>query len=176
MNFKSCPPFATTDHVSVHRQRVLVVDDDEFIRQINYEILLSAGYEVDVANDGAAAWDALQLQNYDLMVTDNQMPNLCGVELVEKIRNAGMTLPIIMATGNLPGEEFFQQHANQPIPTLLKPYTHTELLGTVEAVLCAANAGEDTVTLVPNWESQPTVFGLRLGPAKDFWLPIPKLS
>jgi PleD family two-component response regulator len=56
------------------RQRILVVEDDAVIRRVNVEVLTYSGYHVDAAEDGAAAWDTLQLSNYDLMVTDNDMP------------------------------------------------------------------------------------------------------
>lgn len=157
--------FASTeepDQTPVQRQRVLVVDDDFLIRRINSEILLSAGYDVDVAEDGSAAWDALQLHSYDLLLTDNQMPKVTGIELVRKVRDANLHLPIIMATGTLPGPELNRHHAHRPVLTLLKPYTHAELLGTVEAVMSLTIYGGEPVVLVPNWESQPQVFGLRL--------------
>lgn len=162
MKFPSPDLSAATDQVSSPRQSVLVVDDDEFIRRINYEILLSAGYDVDMAEDGSAAWEALQLRDYDLLVTDNQMPKVSGLELVQKIRDARLELPIIMATGSLPGADLNRHHPHRPVVTLLKPYTHIELLGTVEAVLTAALHNSMPPTLVPNWESQPLVFGLQL--------------
>ena len=149
---------------SIQRRRVLVVDDDEFIRRINAEILLSAGYEVDVAEDGSMAWDALQLHTYDLLVTDNRMPKMTGLELVGKIRDANLPLPIIMATGTLPCPELNCHHSHCPVVTLLKPYSPIELLGTAEVILTAATNGNQPVVLVPNWESQPQVFGLRLKP------------
>ena len=65
-------------------QRILVVDDDRMICQLNSDVLSAHGYIVDVAEDGADAWDALQFNTYDLMITDNSMPNLSGVELLKK--------------------------------------------------------------------------------------------
>ena len=66
------------------RQRILVVEDDAAIRRLNTEILTYSGYHVDAAEDGAVAWDALQQNNYDLMVTDNDMPKVTGVEFIRK--------------------------------------------------------------------------------------------
>src|SRR5579859_935677 len=80
-------------------RRILVVDDDADIRQLSTDVLIQHGYHVDAAEDGAAAWEALQLKRYDLLVTDNEMPKLSGVELLEKLHAARMALPIIMATG-----------------------------------------------------------------------------
>jgi DNA-binding response OmpR family regulator len=143
-------------------QRILVVDDEPLICRLNADILEDAGHLVDVAEDGAAAWAALQLKEYDVMVTDNQMPKSSGIELVTKIRTAGMVLPILMATGTLPEEEFTDHLWLQPFALLLKPYSLAELLGAVESLLPAPNNGCAPTVLVPNWECRPSVFGLRL--------------
>jgi CheY-like chemotaxis protein len=74
-------------------QRILVVDDEPLLRKLNAEIFTDVGYAVDVAEDGANAWDALQLHDYHLLVTDNQMPKMSGVELVVKVRQPGKSCP-----------------------------------------------------------------------------------
>jgi CheY-like chemotaxis protein len=115
-----------------------VVDDELTVRQLHARILLDAGYHVDAAEDGAAAWDTLQTKSYDLLITDNAMPKVSGIELIAKVRSAGMALPVIMATGAVPHEEFTRQPRLRPAATLVKPYTFAEFLGTVQSVLCGA--------------------------------------
>jgi DNA-binding response OmpR family regulator len=115
--------------------RILVVEDDGDVRRLNTEVLIHSGYDVDAAADGAAAWDALIADSYDLMITDNSMPKLTGVELLKRLRSARMELPVIMATGILPTQEFIRSPWLQPAATLLKPYTVEALLETVSAVL-----------------------------------------
>ena len=115
--------------------RILVVEDDSTIRRLNTQILLRSGYEVDDVEDGAVAWDALQLNRYDLIITDHKMPRMSGVELIEKLRAARMALPVIMATGMLPKEEFARNPSLEPDATLIKPYTIYELLEKVQEVL-----------------------------------------
>jgi CheY-like chemotaxis protein len=117
--------------------RILVVDDEPYMRQCNAKMLTDAGYHVDAAENGAVAWNTLQEESYDLLITDNNMPKVTGVELIKKIRAAGMALPIIMATAVLPWEAFICRPQLQPAATLIKPYTHENLLGTVRKVLCA---------------------------------------
>jgi DNA-binding response OmpR family regulator len=126
--------------------RILVVDDDISIRQLHTSSLLRCGYEVDAAEDGAAAWEALGAATYDLLLTDNTMPKVSGVELLKKLRAARMSLPVIMATGSLPQEEFTRYPWLQPAATLLKPYTIEEMLRKVEEVL---QATDDTEQLAP---------------------------
>lgn len=143
-------------------QRILVVDDEPNIRQLSTEVLIQSGYEVDVAADGAAAWQALCADTYDLMITDNNMPKLTGVDLLKKLRSARMALPVIMATGTLPKEEFTRHPWLQPAATLLKPYTVEELLGTVTKVLRATVSAPGQIELLPDWRSEPSAGGLRL--------------
>ncbi len=126
---------------------ILVVEDDIAIRQLNTEVLLRSGYEVDGAEDGAAAWEALSADSYDLMITDNNMPKVSGVELLKKLRSARMALPVIMATGALPKEEFTRYPWLQPAAMLLKPYTIAELLRTVKKVLREAESTADVSQL-----------------------------
>ena len=118
--------------------RILVVEDEASIRQLTASVLTRSGYQVEATEDGAAAWNSLQLSNYDLLVTDNHMPKVTGLELLKKVRAARMALPVIMATGSLPDEEFARHPWLQPAATLQKPFTVEELLGTVQAVLRAA--------------------------------------
>ena len=116
-------------------QRILVVDDEPFIRMLNAKVLMRFGYQVDTAEDGAAAWQALNAKSYDLLITDHTMPKLSGVELLKKVRAAGMFLPVVMATGGIPNNEANQVSTLQPIATLLKPYTVDDLLGMVNRFL-----------------------------------------
>jgi CheY-like chemotaxis protein len=85
--------------------RVLVVEDNADVRELNVQALALAGYQVEGAEDGVAGWQLLDGGNFDLLITDNEMPKMSGLELIKQVRSAGMTLPIIMATGRLPEEE-----------------------------------------------------------------------
>ena len=132
--------------------RILVVDDDPVIRQLNAKVLGLFGYQTETAEDGAAAWEALQTSRYDLLITDNSMPKVSGIELLKKLRSARMALPVIMATGTLPAEEFTRSPWLQPVATLLKPFTFAELLGTVREFLAqpavsAAHGGHSSPAL-----------------------------
>ena len=139
--------------------RILVVDDESCIRRLNAELLLRAGYHVDTAEDGADAWRALGAERYNLLITDNKMPLVTGVELIEKVRGAGMELPIIMATATLPEEEFARYPWLQPDATLLKPYTVLEMLRVVKEVLSGADNAREQATSPRRWQNQPSADG-----------------
>jgi DNA-binding response OmpR family regulator len=118
--------------------RILVVEDDSDIRQLNTEVLTQCGYYVDAVKDGAIAWNTLQLKGYDLLVTDNEMPRVTGVDLLKKLHAAHLAVPVIMATETLPWDEFTRYPWLQPAAVLTKPYTIDELLGKVKQVLLSA--------------------------------------
>lgn len=134
------PASATLECPIPPPQRILVVEDEMDIRELITDALRHSGYRVDTAKDGSAAWDILQVNRYDLMVTDNRMPKVTGVELLKKVRIARLPLPVIMATGAFPETDFARFPMLQPAATLLKPYTIAELLRTVKKVLREAES------------------------------------
>ena len=152
VNNPICEPF---HRQSNSRQRILVVEDERDLRQITAEGLTEAGYQVDVAEDGATAWTALQIYQYDLLFTDQFMPKVSGVELLKKIHAAHKTLPVIMATGFLPNWGFALHICLQPVKMLLNPYSFQKLLATVKNVLDTTDSGSDGLTL-PNLPPEPT--------------------
>ena len=111
--------------------RILVVDDEKAVRNLHLELLTSAGYEAMAAADGALAWDAIQTQHFDLMITDNSMPKVTGVELINKLIDANIRLPVIMATGALPQHEFKRHPWLSDITVLVKPVSNSALLSMV---------------------------------------------
>jgi DNA-binding response OmpR family regulator len=127
--------------------RILMVDDDKSIRHFCVEALCASGYQVHAAEDGAAAWDAIQINTYHLLITDHGMPKVTGVELLQKLHDAHMALPVIMATGTLPEAEFIRYPWLAPNATLLKPYTTAELLEIVTEVLRATNGIREWVAV-----------------------------
>jgi len=118
--------------------RILLVDDDISIRKISAQMLVTSGYQVDTAEDGAAGWEALHAGSYDLLITDNNMPRVSGVELVRKMHSARMTLPVVLATGVIPTEALTWNPSLQLAATLLKPFTMDDLLGIVKKILPTA--------------------------------------
>jgi len=83
---------------AARRLRILVADDDVYTRELNAGVLIRSGYEVDTVADGAAAWRALDGERYDLLITDQRMPRVTGLELVQKLRSEDMTLPVILTS------------------------------------------------------------------------------
>ncbi|MFN0059483.1 MAG: response regulator [Planctomycetota bacterium] len=120
------------------KARILVVEDDVDILQLTERALIGAGYHVEAAQDGVAGWEALNAGEFDLMVTDHDMPRLTGLELITRVRCAHKTLPVILATGALPTEGLERHSWLQVAATLLKPFSPHQMLESVKAVLLAA--------------------------------------
>jgi CheY-like chemotaxis protein len=125
--------------------RILVVDDNHDSRQLQIDLLTSSGYEVESASDGAAGWEALRDHDYDLVITDNHMPKMTGVGMIENLHLSGMTIPVIMVTGQLPTEEFAQKPWLKPEAMLQKPVADRDLLETISHVL-GTDGGEGEKT------------------------------
>ena len=152
MTTKYLPQFTDSErdplnHQTISRHRILVVEDQHDLRQITAEVLIDAGYRVDVAEDGAAAWTALQLYQYGLLITDQFIPEVPGIELLRKIHATRMTLPIIMDTGLLPIQEFALHPFLQRVNLLFKPYSFEKLLRMVNMILPATVSTGDGPTL-----------------------------
>lgn len=114
-------------------RRILVVEDDEIIRAIVAHAIAQAGYDVDTAENGEQGWAALKAREYDLLITDNNMPCLTGLELVQMLRSASMTLPVILASGGTSRVD----PSLRITATLPKPFFTDQLLKIVQEVLHA---------------------------------------
>ena len=72
---------------STAKKRVLVVDDSITVREVEKKLLLSHGYEVDVAVDGMDGWNTIHNNVYDLVISDVDMPRMNGIEFVTKLKS-----------------------------------------------------------------------------------------
>jgi CheY-like chemotaxis protein len=142
-------------------RRILVVEDDADIRLLNTESLTESGYQVDAAEDGVEAWQALNTEHYDLLITDDHMPIVTGMELIKKLRTEDKMMPVILVSETMPVEELETHPWPQIQATLLKPYTLAELFKTVKEVLVATSDATEQNTLPLNWQRLPAVDRLR---------------
>ena len=79
-------------------QRVLIVDDEPDLLGVLGELFTLFGYEVMSANNGADAFDLMQNNEVDVLLTDVRMPKMDGLELVRRVRSTRRERPIIMVT------------------------------------------------------------------------------
>lgn len=95
---KNVPDEPQADAVP-HPARVLVVDDEEPIRDLLARTLALAQYEVDVAKDGQTAMDRMRMVQYDLLITDLRMPGVDGLNVIREARRLRADIPVIILTG-----------------------------------------------------------------------------
>ncbi len=81
-------------------KRVLVVDDSITVREVERQLLLHKGYEVAVAVDGVDGWNKVRADEYDLLVSDIDMPRMNGLQLVQAVRadDRLRDLPVIIVS------------------------------------------------------------------------------
>lgn len=118
----------------------LVVDDSAMDRRLASTLLKRASFEVRVAENGTAALAALEESLPDIVVTDMQMPEMDGLELVQAIRERGAHVPVILMTAHGSEElavKALQRGAASYVPK--RSLAH-DLVGTVENVLELARA------------------------------------
>lgn len=116
-------------------KRVLIVDDEKFVRELIRDTLRTRGYETGLAEDGVEALEALEESEYDLVISDVVMPRLQGLELLKRTKKEYPKVKVIILTGysrqhNI--SDFLLYGADE---YLTKPFQVDRLLATVERVL-----------------------------------------
>ncbi len=81
------------------RYKVLVIDDNEWIRTTLKDLLATSGYQVDIADNGETGISKVKSKCYDIVLSDVQMPKIDGIELLKQIKVYDSTLPVVMITG-----------------------------------------------------------------------------
>ena len=117
------------------QRRVLIVDDEPLVRVHLRHALESHGYEVTETALGADALAAIADDPPGAIVLDVTLPDISGIEILRRIRNAGCTVPVILSSGYHAAALDVERHSFQAF--LAKPYTLSELLDAVARVLAS---------------------------------------
>ena len=124
--------------VSTERERVLVIDDDEGVRQFIVDSLEGSGYAVVASSNGSDGLRALRETAPDLVIVDYAMPGMNGVEVVTEARRYRPSLPIILATGY--ADMAAVDAVMDPDRVLRKPFRVDDLNAAVRAALAEREA------------------------------------
>jgi DNA-binding NtrC family response regulator len=117
-------PLSTTKIMA----KLLVVDDEKNLRLVVQKELSRQGHEVETAADGEAAWEALEAQDFDVLLCDINMPRLDGIGLLRRLREKSQNPPeVIMLTGQGTVESAIEAMKLGAYDYLTKPYRITEL-------------------------------------------------
>jgi two-component system response regulator (stage 0 sporulation protein F) len=117
------------------KQVILIVDDEEGLREGLGKLLESEGYAVLSAENGEQALEILQRSRIDLVLTDMRMPGMDGIELLKKIRERHGDLGVIILTGYGQIESYIEAMNFGAIEYVSKPFKVNELKFIVNKVL-----------------------------------------
>jgi CheY-like chemotaxis protein len=79
--------------------RVLVVDDERLVREMLRDFLTTVGDEVCTASSGAEALEVVRTFQPDVIIVDMVMPGMSGTDVLDAVRRAGLTVPVILVSG-----------------------------------------------------------------------------
>lgn len=115
--------------------KILVVEDDIKLRKLFCTVLVKNGYNAYQAGDGIEAWNVMEINHIDLIISDIMMPNMDGYEFTKSVRDINGEIPILMITAK---EDFFAKQRGFLLGTddyMVKPIDVNELILRVGALL-----------------------------------------
>lgn len=115
--------------------RVLVIEDEVQLAELCRVILQNAGARVKVIYDAADAADAIESFRPDLIVSDIKMPEVRGDELLMQLRDAGLSIPVILITGLERSKVSLPRDTPNLFALLQKPFDYDQLIRTVQMSL-----------------------------------------
>mgnify|MGYP002675103906 CR=1 FL=1 len=119
----------------MHKDIILVVDDDENLTYIVKDALQHEGYEVCTADNGVAGIQLVSLKHPDLVIADVMMPGMDGFSMIESIRRIGYNMPVLMLTARTDTEDLLQGYDKGANDYVRKPFVLAELMARVRAHL-----------------------------------------
>jgi CheY-like chemotaxis protein/anti-sigma regulatory factor (Ser/Thr protein kinase) len=118
--------------------KILLVEDNDGVRDFAHEMLRDAGCDVIVASNASEALAKLESEPVDLLLSDIVMPMQSGIELANQVREARPELPIVLMTG------YSDELANGvDYPVIAKPFTPTQLRSVIETTLAQHSVAVD---------------------------------
>jgi len=123
--------------VSAGRARILVVDDEDFVRSLIVDVLANLGHQVDAASNGAEALRRFEQMRYDLVVSDLRMPKMDGAALFQTLRDKySSAMPrMIFVTGQAHSLDYAGFLGIASVPVLAKPFSVAGLQKAVSQAL-----------------------------------------
>ena len=126
-------------------KKILVAEDNLALSSVLRFNLERAGFNVTVAQNGREAWDFSQIDQFDLVLTDHQMPELTGVELCQRLREDERyaRTPVIMLTAKGLELDLARLRDELGVAAVLpKPFSPIEMISTIED--CLASFADQT--------------------------------
>src|SRR5262249_7551300 len=127
--------------------RVLVVDDEKVIREILSDFLTMEGYVVRTVEDGESALRELMRRSYNLVISDMKMPNMGGLELLERINEHKINVLTVIMTGFGTVETAIEAMKKGAYDYILKPFKVEEVVHVVQRGIDRQRLAQENIKL-----------------------------
>ncbi|MBK7690255.1 MAG: sigma-54-dependent Fis family transcriptional regulator [Bacteroidetes bacterium] len=126
---------------------ILVVDDEKSIRKALQDILVVEGYKVEEATDGLEGYNLVKSKKYDCILCDIKMPRMTGLEMLDKLIQEGLEVPIIMISGHGTTEDAVEAVKKGAFDYISKPPDLNRLLITIRNAIDKGSLVTETTNL-----------------------------
>lgn len=156
--------------------KILVTEDDKELRRLFAHVLIKNGYSVKEVSNGKEALDAIDEDYYDLIISDIMMPVMDGYELVQSLRDAGNTTPILMITAKDAFDDMRMGFLSGTDDYMVKPINVNEMVLRVQALLRRAQMIHERKQNIGGTVLEYDTFTVKFGdkktvlPQKEFML------
>ena len=147
--------------------RILVVDDEEGMRDFLSIFLQREGHVVQTVGDGEAALEMIKSNSYDLVITDLKMPKMDGLEVLQHIRSMNVDSGVILITAYASTETAVDAMKDGAFDYIAKPFDVEEMKEVVNGALSRRRKGKRTEG--PRREEPKTRFGNMIGVGHQMW-------
>jgi CheY-like chemotaxis protein len=139
----------------LHRERILVLEDEPTVAQLVADVMSEEGHRVDVLLDSREALGRLEENKYDLIICDLKMPHLDGPGFYRELVRSGNPLQhrLLFITGDTMSPRTQEFLASSKLPYLAKPFLVEELKQVVYRALGELQASERRFTERPEWSA-----------------------
>jgi DNA-binding response OmpR family regulator len=143
--------------------RILIAEDDEGLRSVLERGLQESGYTVDATSDGLQALRHLETYEYEVAILDWRMPKLSGIEVIQRLRQRGSALPVLMLTAKDAAGDRVAGLDGGADDYLIKPFDFSELLARVRALQRRGPAMQSILIKVADVELDTVTREVRIG-------------
>ncbi len=117
------------------KTRLLIVDDEDDLRELLSQVLSNSGYEIQTASDGAQALSVLKSATFDVVLLDIQMPKVDGIQVLKHLKSHKPQTKTIVLTGYADLRNAMEAREFGAKDFISKPYKLEDVLSTIERVL-----------------------------------------
>jgi two-component system copper resistance phosphate regulon response regulator CusR len=132
--------------------RILIIEDEKKVAGFVARGLRDERFAVDIAHDGQSGWEMAQACNYDLIILDLMLPELSGAEVLKRIRQHGLKMPVLVLTARADTAEKVANFEAGADDYLTKPFAFAELLVRVKALFRRGGAERSNILRIGDLE------------------------